>query len=59
MRSRCRKAVSLVSQLSTDDSPAFVNGVLGTVVETKAGQPKAGQTRSVQTKAAPAEAETA
>jgi N utilization substance protein B len=29
------EAVGLVSQLSTDDSPSFVNGVLGTVVETK------------------------
>jgi len=30
------EAVGLVSQLSTDDSPSFVNGVLGTVVDTKA-----------------------
>lgn len=29
------EAVSLVAQLSTDDSPSFVNGVLGTVVGTK------------------------
>ena len=29
------EAVGLVAQLSTDDSPAFVNGVLGTVVATK------------------------
>jgi transcription antitermination protein NusB len=26
------EAVALVSELSTDDSPAFVNGVLGTIV---------------------------
>jgi len=30
------EAVGLASQLSTDDSPKFVNGVLRTVVETKA-----------------------
>jgi N utilization substance protein B len=30
------EAVGLVSQLSTDDSPSFVNGVLGSVVDTKA-----------------------
>jgi N utilization substance protein B len=30
------EAVSLVAQLSTDESPSFVNGVLGTVVATKA-----------------------
>lgn len=41
------EAVGLVSQLSTDDSPSFVNGVLGTVVETK------------QTQATPADAEIA
>lgn len=41
------EAVRLVSQLSTDDSPSFVNGVLGTIVETKKAQ------------AAPADAETA
>jgi transcription antitermination protein NusB len=29
------EAVGLVADLSTDDSPAFVNGVLGTVVATK------------------------
>jgi transcription antitermination protein NusB len=29
------EAVALVSELSTDDSPAFVNGVLGTIVATK------------------------
>lgn len=29
------EAVALVSDLSTDDSPAFVNGVLGSVVDTK------------------------
>ncbi|BAK35655.1 transcription antitermination protein NusB [Microlunatus phosphovorus NM-1] len=29
------EAVGLVAQLSTDDSPAFLNGVLGTVVATK------------------------
>ena len=29
------EAVALVSDLSTDDSPAFVNGVLGTLVRTK------------------------
>lgn len=29
------EAVGLVAQLSTDDSPSFVNGVLGTVVATK------------------------
>jgi len=29
------EAVALVSEMSTDDSPAFVNGVLGTVVATK------------------------
>ncbi|HEU5485650.1 MAG TPA: transcription antitermination factor NusB [Microlunatus sp.] len=32
------EAIGLVSQLSTDDSPSFVNGVLGTVVETKKDQ---------------------
>jgi transcription antitermination protein NusB len=30
------EAVGLVSSLSTDDSPSFVNGVLGSVVDTKA-----------------------
>ena len=29
------EAVSLVAELSTDDSPSFVNGVLGTVAATK------------------------
>ena len=29
------EAVSMVESLSTDDSPAFVNGLLGTVVATK------------------------
>jgi N utilization substance protein B len=29
------EAVSLVAELSTDESPNFVNGVLGTVVDTK------------------------
>ena len=29
------EAVGLVAQLSTDDSPSFVNGVLGTLVATK------------------------
>ena len=29
------EAVALVAELSTDESPAFVNGVLGTVVATK------------------------
>ena len=29
------EAVGLVAQLSTDDSPSFVNGVLGTIVDTK------------------------
>jgi transcription antitermination protein NusB len=29
------EAVALVGELSTDESPAFVNGVLGTVVATK------------------------
>ena len=29
------EAVGLVSQLSTDDSPSFVNGVLGTIADTK------------------------
>ena len=29
------EAVGLVAHLSTDDSPKFVNGVLGTVVDTK------------------------
>lgn len=43
------EAVGLVSQLSTDDSPSFVNGVLGTIVET----------RVTTTQAAPADAETA
>jgi transcription antitermination protein NusB len=33
------EAVKLVSQLSTDDSPSFVNGVLGTIVDTKKTQP--------------------
>jgi transcription antitermination protein NusB len=31
------EAVALVAELSTDESPAFVNGVLGTVIATKAG----------------------
>ena len=31
------EAVALVGELSTDESPAFVNGVLGTVVATKPG----------------------
>ena len=31
------EAVGLVAQLSTDDSPSFVNGVLGTIVDTKPG----------------------
>jgi N utilization substance protein B len=31
------EAVALVGELSTDESPAFVNGVLGTVIATKAG----------------------
>jgi transcription antitermination protein NusB len=31
------EAVALVGELSTDDSPAFVNGVLGAVIATKAG----------------------
>ena len=31
------EAVGLVGELSTDDSPAFVNGVLGTVLATKSG----------------------
>ena len=30
------EAVGLAGQLSTDDSPKFVNGVLRTVVDTKA-----------------------
>jgi len=30
------EAVTLVRELSTDDSPAFVNGVLGTMMRTKA-----------------------
>jgi N utilization substance protein B len=29
------EAVSLVRDLSTDDSPAFVNGVLGTMLRSK------------------------
>jgi N utilization substance protein B len=29
------EAVALVANLSTDESPAFVNGVLGTIVSTK------------------------
>jgi N utilization substance protein B len=29
------EAVALVADLSTDESPAFVNGVLGTIVSTK------------------------
>jgi N utilization substance protein B len=29
------EAVALVAELSTDESPAFVNGVLGTIVSTK------------------------
>jgi transcription antitermination protein NusB len=32
------EAVSLVAELSTDESPSFVNGVLGTVVATKPSQ---------------------
>lgn len=31
------EAVHLVSELSTDDSPAFVNGVLGSVITSKSG----------------------
>ena len=31
------EAVSLVAELSTDESPSFVNGVLGTIVDTKGG----------------------
>lgn len=31
------EAINLVRDLSTDDSPSFVNGVLGTVVRDKAG----------------------
>jgi N utilization substance protein B len=31
------EAVALVAELSTDESPAFVNGVLGTIVSTKVG----------------------
>ncbi len=31
------EAVRLAADLSTDDSPSFVNGVLGTVVSSKAG----------------------
>jgi N utilization substance protein B len=30
------EAVSLVRDLSTDESPSFVNGVLGTIVRNKA-----------------------
>ena len=58
------EAVGLVSQLSTDDSPSFVNGVLGTVVETKAMQAN-NETKATQTnhetksQAAPADAEIA
>jgi N utilization substance protein B len=29
------EALALVSELSTDESPAFVNGVLGTIIATK------------------------
>ena len=29
------EAVALVADLSTDDSPAFVNGVLGSITATK------------------------
>jgi transcription termination factor NusB len=67
------EAVGLVSQLSTDDSPSFVNGVLGTVVETKAmqannetkGMQANNETKATQTnhetksQAAPADAEIA
>jgi N utilization substance protein B len=35
------EAIHLVSELSTDDSPAFVNGVLGSVIASKAA-PRAG-----------------
>lgn len=35
------EAVGLASQLSTDDSPSFVNGVLRTVVDTKTLAPDA------------------
>ena len=35
------EAVGLVSQLSTDDSPKFVNGVLRTIVETPRPHPRA------------------
>ena len=39
------EAVGLVSQLSTDDSPTFVNGVLRTVVETKTTPEPSGRCR--------------
>jgi N utilization substance protein B len=46
------EAVGLAARLSTDDSPTFVNGVLGTVVETKPIQtdlgPKEDQTTSAE-----------
>ena len=48
------EAIGLVSQLSTDDSPSFVNGVLGTVVETKASRSMV-ETKDEQ--ATPADAE--
>lgn len=41
------EAIGLVSQLSTDDSPSFVNGVLGTVVDTKVPVVHADSTPSV------------
>jgi len=33
------EAVALVSDLSTDESPPFVNGLLGTIISTKAPAP--------------------
>ena len=36
MKVAVSEAVNLAKELSTDDSPAFVNGVLGAVVRDKA-----------------------
>ncbi|WP_110205633.1 transcription antitermination factor NusB [Nocardioides daejeonensis] len=33
------EALALVQELSTDDSPSFVNGVLGAIQRSKAGKP--------------------
>lgn len=39
------EAVALVGDLSTDESPAYVNGLLGQIIATKAGSPGPGPVR--------------